>query len=106
MRALIGLAAIAATLILPGAARAWPDRPVTIISNFGAGSPVDLICQSCYVAADKALQTCVGEFGRCQRAVLADRGKNEQPALGAAAIGRCHGLLLSAARVGTPVRIP
>ena len=45
MRALIGLAAIAATLMLPGAARAWPDRPVTIISNFGAGSPVDLIAR-------------------------------------------------------------
>jgi tripartite-type tricarboxylate transporter receptor subunit TctC len=45
MRVLIGLAAIAATLMLPSAARAWPDRPVTIISNFGAGSPVDLIAR-------------------------------------------------------------
>lgn len=45
MHALLALAAAAVALLLPSAASAWPDRPVTIISNFGAGSPVDLIAR-------------------------------------------------------------
>jgi tripartite-type tricarboxylate transporter receptor subunit TctC len=71
MRALIGLAAIAATLILPGAARAWPDRPVTIISNFGAGSPVDLIAR---LIAPK-LQAAWGQPVVVQNVVGADGAK-------------------------------
>jgi len=35
----------AAALLLPGAARAWPDRSVTIVANFGPGSSQDVLAR-------------------------------------------------------------
>lgn len=36
---------LVAALLLPGAARAWPDRPVTIIAPFGGGSSQDVLAR-------------------------------------------------------------
>ena len=44
-RTAAGLLALLFAFAAPAAARAWPDRPVTLVSNFGPGTSVDLIAR-------------------------------------------------------------
>ena len=44
-RTAAGLLALLFAFATPAAARAWPDRPVTLVSNFGPGTSVDLIAR-------------------------------------------------------------
>lgn len=45
-RTILSLLALLAALALPGGARAsWPERPVTLVANFGPGTSIDLIAR-------------------------------------------------------------